>query len=106
MKSVQQQEDRFRGGDDFSRHAGAQPGADPGGGDRRRTARGIEAGSFAPGDRLPSEFELTRRHSGRRTVVREARIDRAHEEVAKCFDTGVSTHGAANTFHYINSLAS
>lgn len=34
--------------------------------------RGIEAGDFAPGERLPSESELTRRHSVSRTVVREA----------------------------------
>jgi len=34
--------------------------------------REIETGSFAPGDRLPSEAELTRRHSVSRTVVREA----------------------------------
>lgn len=34
--------------------------------------RAIEAGDFAPGDRLPSEAELTRRHSVSRTVVREA----------------------------------
>ncbi|EPX75487.1 FadR/GntR family transcriptional regulator [Salipiger mucosus] len=34
--------------------------------------RGIEQGDFAPGDRLPSESELTRRHSVSRTVVREA----------------------------------
>ncbi|MAU48016.1 MAG: hypothetical protein CMP09_25070 [Yangia sp.] len=40
--------------------------------------------------------------------MREARIDRiaqAHEEVAKCFDTGVSTHEAAKAFHYIISEA-
>lgn len=34
--------------------------------------RGIESGSFAPGARLPSESDLTRRHSVSRTVVREA----------------------------------
>lgn len=41
--------------------------------------------------------------------MREARIDRiarANEEVAKCFDTGVSTHQAANAFHYVISEAS
>lgn len=34
--------------------------------------RGIETGDFVAGDRLPSEAELTRRHSVSRTVVREA----------------------------------
>ncbi|WP_176086694.1 FadR/GntR family transcriptional regulator [Martelella sp. HB161492] len=34
--------------------------------------RGIEAGRFRPGDRLPSESELTRQHAVSRTVVREA----------------------------------
>lgn len=41
--------------------------------------------------------------------MREARIDRiarANEEVTKCFDTGVSTHQAANAFHYVISEAS
>lgn len=34
--------------------------------------REIETGRFRPGDRLPSESELTRTHSVSRTVVREA----------------------------------
>lgn len=34
--------------------------------------REIEAGTFQPGDKLPSENELTRIHSVSRTVVREA----------------------------------
>lgn len=34
--------------------------------------RDIHEGRFRPGDRLPSEAELTRRHSVSRTVVREA----------------------------------
>lgn len=34
--------------------------------------RDIERGRFRPGDRLPSEAELTRQHSVSRTVVREA----------------------------------
>lgn len=34
--------------------------------------RDIEAGVFQPGDRLPSESELTRTHSVSRSVVREA----------------------------------
>lgn len=60
------------------------PQASPGGSNAATSARtrvslvadelraGIESGAYPPGARLPSESELTQRHSVSRTVVREA----------------------------------
>jgi DNA-binding FadR family transcriptional regulator len=59
--------------------------------------RGIEARSFAPGGRLPSESELTRRHSVSRTVVRKARSQlRSDGLVEARKGSGVSALDPAN----------